>query len=109
VRAAFPEFDARAKAEAIAGAELAGGTEGGAEDDSDLHDGDGCAAGSIATEAVARARPDGYTLLVTGSPDAINATLYDNLSFNFDNDTLDALVNGAAVLRVPLQQPRRRR
>jgi tripartite-type tricarboxylate transporter receptor subunit TctC len=44
------------------------------------------AAGSIATEAVARARPDGYTLLVTGSPDAINATLYDNLSFNFVRD-----------------------
>src|ERR1700733_14620922 len=43
-------------------------------------------AGSIATEAVARARPDGYTLLVTGSPDAINATLYDNLSFNFVRD-----------------------
>jgi len=41
VHAAFPEFDARAKAEAIAGAELVGGTQGGAEDDSDLHDGDG--------------------------------------------------------------------
>jgi tripartite-type tricarboxylate transporter receptor subunit TctC len=44
------------------------------------------AAGSIATEAVARARPDGYTLLITGSPDAINATLYDNLSFKFVHD-----------------------
>src|ERR1700729_2484903 len=44
------------------------------------------AAGSIATEAVARARPDGYTLLVTGSPDAINATLYDNLNFKFVHD-----------------------
>src|ERR1700728_2864138 len=44
------------------------------------------AAGNIATEAVARARPDGYTLLATGSPDAINATLYDNLSFNFVRD-----------------------
>lgn len=41
VRAAFPEFGARAKAEAIAGAELAGDTQGGADDDSDLHDGDG--------------------------------------------------------------------
>jgi hypothetical protein len=41
VRAAFPEFDARAKAEAIAGAELTGDTQGGAEDDSDLHAGDG--------------------------------------------------------------------
>lgn len=44
------------------------------------------AGGSIATEAVARARPDGYTLLVTGSPDAVNATLYDNLSFKFVDD-----------------------
>jgi len=44
------------------------------------------AAGSVATEAVARARPDGYALLVTGSPDAINATLYDNLSFKFVQD-----------------------
>jgi len=44
------------------------------------------AAGSIATEAVARARPDGYTFLVTGSPDAINATLYENLSFKFVHD-----------------------
>jgi tripartite-type tricarboxylate transporter receptor subunit TctC len=44
------------------------------------------AAGSLATEAVARARPDAYTLLVTGSPDAINATLYDNLSFKFVHD-----------------------
>jgi tripartite-type tricarboxylate transporter receptor subunit TctC len=44
------------------------------------------AGGSIATEAVARARPDGYTLLVTGSNDAINASLYQNLSFNFVHD-----------------------
>jgi tripartite-type tricarboxylate transporter receptor subunit TctC len=44
------------------------------------------AAGNIATEAVVRARPDGYTVLVTGSPDAWNATLYDNLSFNFVHD-----------------------
>jgi len=44
------------------------------------------AAGSVATEAVARVRPDGYALLITGSPDAINATLYDNLSFKFVRD-----------------------
>jgi tripartite-type tricarboxylate transporter receptor subunit TctC len=50
------------------------------------------AAGSVATEAVARARPDGYTLLVTGSSDAINATLYDNLSFKFVRDI--ALIGG---------------
>jgi hypothetical protein len=41
VRAAFPEFDAGAKPEAIAGAELTGDTQGGTEDGSDLHDGDG--------------------------------------------------------------------
>jgi tripartite-type tricarboxylate transporter receptor subunit TctC len=55
------------------------------------------AAGSIATEAVARAQPNGYTLLVTGSPDAINATLYDNLSFKFVRD----IVPVAAIGRAP--------
>jgi tripartite-type tricarboxylate transporter receptor subunit TctC len=55
------------------------------------------AGGSIATEAVARARPDGYTLLVTGSSDAINATLYDNLSFKFVRD----IVPVAAIGRGP--------
>src|SRR5215469_7167074 len=44
------------------------------------------AGGTIATEAVTRSRPDGYTLLVTGSPDAINATLYTNQSFSFMRD-----------------------
>ena len=54
------------------------------------------AAGSIATEAVARARPDGYTLLVSGSPDAINATLYDNLRFKFAHDIAPVAAIGRA-------------
>jgi tripartite-type tricarboxylate transporter receptor subunit TctC len=40
------------------------------------------AAGNIATEAVVRASPDGYTLLMVGSANAINAPLYEKLSFN---------------------------
>jgi tripartite-type tricarboxylate transporter receptor subunit TctC len=41
------------------------------------------AGGSIATETVVRAAPDGYTLLLTASNDAWNTALYDNLSFNY--------------------------
>ena len=44
------------------------------------------ASGNIATEAVVRAPPDGYTLLVIASSVAINATLYDNLNFNVIRD-----------------------
>jgi tripartite-type tricarboxylate transporter receptor subunit TctC len=44
------------------------------------------ASGNIATEAVVRAPPDGYALLVIASSAAINATLYDNLHFNFIRD-----------------------
>jgi len=63
------------------------------------------AAGSIATEAVTRARPDGYTLLVTGSPDAINASLYgDNLSFKFVHDIAPVAGIGRAP-NVMLVQP----
>jgi len=46
----------------------------------------GGAGGNLGTEAVVRAPADGYTLLLCGSPDAINATLYDKLSFNFIRD-----------------------
>jgi tripartite-type tricarboxylate transporter receptor subunit TctC len=41
---------------------------------------------NIATEAVVRTEPDGYTLLFVGSPQAINSTLYDKLSFNLVRD-----------------------
>ena len=41
---------------------------------------------NIATEAVVRAPADGYTLLLACLPNAINATLYDNLKFNFVRD-----------------------
>src|SRR5688572_15706232 len=42
----------------------------------------GGAGGNLATEAVANAAPDGYTLLNTGTWDAINATLYKKLSYS---------------------------
>ena len=44
------------------------------------------ASGNIGTEAVARAAPDGYTLLQIVTPHAINAVLYTNLSFDFIRD-----------------------
>jgi tripartite-type tricarboxylate transporter receptor subunit TctC len=44
------------------------------------------AATNIATEAVVRAPPDGYTLLFVAATSAINATLYEKLNFNFIRD-----------------------
>jgi tripartite-type tricarboxylate transporter receptor subunit TctC len=44
------------------------------------------AAGNVAAEFVARARPDGDTLLVIGTVNAINATLYKKLNFSFVED-----------------------
>jgi tripartite-type tricarboxylate transporter receptor subunit TctC len=53
------------------------------------------AAGNIAAEAVVNAPPDGYTLLLMQSGNAINATLYEKLSFDFIRDI--APVAGIAV------------
>jgi tripartite-type tricarboxylate transporter receptor subunit TctC len=60
------------------------------------------AGSNIATEAVVRAAPDGYTLLLVGTPNAINATLYDNLNFNFIRDItpIAGLIRGALVMLV---------
>jgi tripartite-type tricarboxylate transporter receptor subunit TctC len=44
------------------------------------------AGGNLAAEGVAKSAPDGYTLLLTTSADAWNATLYQNLSFDFIRD-----------------------
>jgi tripartite-type tricarboxylate transporter receptor subunit TctC len=52
---------------------------------------------NIAAEAVVRSVPDGYTLLLAASPNAINASLYDKLSFNFIRDIAPV----AAISREP--------
>jgi tripartite-type tricarboxylate transporter receptor subunit TctC len=56
------------------------------------------ASGNIATEAVARAPADGYTLLLVGPANAINASLYENLDFSFLRDIAPV----AAITREPL-------
>lgn len=52
---------------------------------------------NIGTEFVIRSAPDGYTLNMTNPANAINATLYKNLPFNFINDTVPV----AGVIRTP--------
>src|SRR5262245_55676308 len=56
------------------------------------------AAGNIATEVGVRAPPDGYTLLMALSVNAINASVYDSLPFNFIRDTAPV----ASIASIPL-------
>lgn len=56
------------------------------------------AGGNIGTEAVVSAAADGYTLLLASVPNAVNATLYDRLNFNFIRDTAPV----AGIIRVPM-------
>src|SRR5262249_33392057 len=52
----------------------------------------------IATEALVNASPDGYTLLMAGASNAINATFYDKLNYNFIRDIAPV----AGIMRAPL-------
>jgi len=56
------------------------------------------AGGNIGTEAVVTAAPDGYTLLLATVPNAVNASLYNNLKFNFIRDIAPV----AGIIRVPM-------
>src|SRR5262245_1856375 len=55
------------------------------------------AGANIAVEAAVNASADGYTLLLVGPPQAINATLYEKLNFNFLRDIAPI----ASILRYP--------
>ena len=55
------------------------------------------AGGNVGTEAVVLATADGYTLLQAGGQDAVNATLYQNLNFNFIRDMAPVI----GIMRVP--------
>jgi tripartite-type tricarboxylate transporter receptor subunit TctC len=55
------------------------------------------AANNIATADMIHSAPDGYTLLLTNPTNAINATLYSNLSYNFLRDSVQV----AGIMRVP--------
>jgi len=56
------------------------------------------AGGNVATESVVRAAPDGHTLLLCATSDAISVSLYDKLNFNFVRDIAPV----AGIMRAPL-------
>jgi len=56
------------------------------------------AGGNIGTEAVVNAAPHGYTLLLATVPNAVNASLYEKLNFNFIRDMAPV----AGIIRVPM-------
>ena len=59
------------------------------------------AGGNIGTEAVVRAAPDGYTFLLDSLPNAMNATLYTNLNFDFLRDIVPvATIGGGPYIMV---------
>ena len=67
------------------------------------------AASNIATEAVVNAPADGYTLLIIGSWNASNATLYDKLNFNFIRDIapVSSIMRQPSVMEVNSSVPAR--
>jgi tripartite-type tricarboxylate transporter receptor subunit TctC len=64
---------------------------------------------NIATDAVVRAAPDGYTLLLVSVANTVNATLYDKLNFNFINDVapVAGLIRGPLVMELNPSVPAR--
>ena len=65
------------------------------------------ASGNLATEAVARAPPDGYTLLLISAGNAINTSLYENLNFDLIRDIapIAGFVSFPMVITVRAQFP----
>ena len=67
------------------------------------------AGGNTGTEAVVRAPPDGYTMIWAGANNAINASLYDNLSYSFVRDiaAVGSVMRGPFVMTIHPSFPAR--